>query len=466
MTRHALQAALLAPLLLTLAACGSNDTDDDDDFPNPATVRGLHAMADLDAVTFVIEEEDLDPLTLATLSFKSASGLEGFDEQEYTLRFEILLPDESDRSTIIETDVEVVDDMVYNLVLAGTFAAPELFVWAEPFRDWVDELDDADDNDEDITVLEVALGHAAQTLGPVDVYLESPGTSPNFATPFATLAYGDHQLPIEIDEDTYQLVMTPAGDPETILLASQEIILDAATSQLFAVLDDGGVTTEAYTIRQLGSSLGVDLTDLDAESVLSVVHVATGTDALDVYDARDLAAPLVTDLPFATRSDTVTLADDRLDLVVTPTGNPGAFLEQRSSDVDPASYTRLYLLGLPGDLQSVPLDYDTRTFATHARVRLFHAAVRFRTFDAYLVGPEVDITLANPTYGDLLYGTGTGLVRTDPGEYNLVLTEADTKNIIAGPEQVVLEAGEVIEWVVVDAPDITQAEILEFEGER
>jgi hypothetical protein len=436
-----------------LSACSSSN---DGTVMGDGSVRGIHAIPELGTVTFLIEET-----SLGTLNYKEASGTAEYDNLNYDFSFDVLLPGDSEATRLATENVTVNAETEYTFVLTGTLADPEIILWEQRGRNWDQELEDAEDNDTEVTVMEVSFGHLDTELGPVDVFFESPGTSPQSATPLGTVEYGDQLPATELTEGDYQLIVTPAGEPATILFASDEISLSAATSNLFTIMDSAGLTTADFAVRQVG--LGADLIDLFAESELSVVHAAYGTEALDTVAGDNFSNPLVSGLAYAERSESVVIDDEPINLIITPTGNPGVFLAQKEVDVANGSYNRLILTGLPGLLQTVLLSHDQRTLATHARVQIFQGAARFQTMDIYLVADDVDITLTGASYSSTLFGSGTGYQAVEGEAYNLYLTEAGTKNIVGGPFHLDLQVGRNYGIVIVDAPDITAADILFFD---
>lgn len=455
MSRRPALAVTVICVSACLAACSSSNSGS---VSGKGSVRGLHAVPELGTVSFLIEET-----ILSSLDYKEASGTSEYDDLNYDFSFEVLLPGDSEATRLATRNLTVDSDTAYTFVLAGTFENPSIILWEHFGRDWEQELQDADEADAEIVVLEVSIGHVGASLGPLDVFLEAPGTSPQSATPRGTVEHAELLPPIEIVEGNYQLVLTPPGEPETILFASDEIELSAATSNLFAIMDSGGMTTAAFSVRWIGTGLGAELTDIFVQPELDVLHAAFGTDAVDVVVGDDFTEPFAAGLGYAALAPSAALDKAAAHLIVTPAGDPGVFLAQKEIDLQPGSYNRLLLAGLPGSMQTVLFRHDQRRLATHARVQTFQAAARFNTLDIYLVAHDVDITLTGANFPRALFGSGTGLIGREPGRYNVVLTEPGTKNVVGGPYRLDLEAGRNYAIVIVDAPDITAADILFFD---
>ncbi|MCH9693596.1 MAG: DUF4397 domain-containing protein [Gammaproteobacteria bacterium] len=452
---HPIRHTWLAAIFL-LAGCP--DSSNTETVTGEGSIQALHAVPNLGSVSFMIEET-----LLSTLTYKQSSGITEFDNLEYTFRFDVLLPGDEDVTTLASSLLTVDDETEYTFILAGSVAEPEIIIWEQFGRDWIDEIDTAVENDTTVTVMEVSFGNLASQLGTVDVYLEATGTSPEFASPRTTIGYADLKTAIELPSAEYQLVLTPVGEPDNIIFASDPIFIDAATSNMLTIMDDAGATTAPFSVRWIGTSLGIDLYDINLLSELSVVHGALGTGSVDVVSGGNFGAPLVEDLEYANSSTGITVDPGTLNINVTPAGNQGVFLAERAFEITKGSFNRLYLVGLPGDVQAALFAENRQPIDTHARFQLFQGATRFAAVDVYIVATDVDISLIGPSFSTMIYGTSTGHVTVAPDEYNLVVTEAGTKNIIGGPYLLNLAAGENTGSMILDSPSITATEILLFD---
>ncbi len=450
--------AIVALILFGLAACSSSNNQEP--VTGKGAIRALHAIPNIGSVDFLIEET-----LLGAVGFKDATGISEFDDLEYAFSFEIDLPgDDADDPTVLSTrTLKVTTEQEYTFVLTGSLDDPQLLLWEQFGKNWADEVATANDNDTEVTVMEVSFGHVSSAVGAVDIYLEKPGTSPVFAVPKASVSFSDFQTATELLADEYQLIVTPAGDPETILFASHGFEFSPATSMLITLMDDGGVTTAKFSVSLIGAGSGNDLVDINSSSVISAVHAALGTDPLDLYDSSDFTLPMIDNLDFGSLSDETDVDDGELNMVVTPADSLGVFLSQRSINAFSGSYNRLYFVGLPGDLQIAAQRYDRSTLATHARFQLFQGAARFQTLDVYLVDLETDIQLIGPTFSNILYGTGVSYVNRESGTYNVFIAEPGTKNVVAGPLQVILEKNRNYSLTVVDSTNIAVADLLFFD---
>lgn len=438
-----------------ITGCGSNNSET---VTGDGSIQAIHAIPNLGLVSFLIEET-----LLSTLTYKQSSGITEFDNLEYTFRFDILLPGDTEATTLASSTITVDDETEYTFVLTGSLAEPEVIVWEQFGRDWEDEVATATENETTVSVMEVSFSNLSNSVGTVDVYLEAPGTSPEFATPRTALGYSDQKTAIELPADTYQLVLTPVGEPGNILFASDPIAISAATSNLLTIMDDAGATTAAFSVRWIGASLGLDLYDINLLSELSIVHGALGTGPIDVVSGGNFVNPLVEDLEYANTSTSVIVDPGTLNINVTPADNQGVFLAERAFDIGKGTFNRLYLVGLPGDVQAALFSENRQPIVTHTKFEMFQGATRFSTVDVYIVATDVDISLIGPSFASLIYGSSTGMVTILPDEYNLILTESGTKNIIGGPYFLDLTAGEIMGSMILDSPTITATEALFFD---
>ncbi len=441
--------------IFILSACGDRH---DDVVTGKGSIRAINAAPDVGVVTFLIEE-----LPLGSLDFKEISGTANYDDLEYTFNFDLFLPGDVEATRLISQSLQVATDQEYTFVLAGGFDAPELLLWKQFGRDWADELSDADEAGTTVTVLEVSFGHVSKNLGPVDAYLEAPGTSPAFAVPRGTLDYGDFIEAEEIQSGVYQLVLTEPNNPANILFASHPVSLNAAVSDLFAIMDDGGVSTADFGVRLMGQGVGTEIIDLNTRAEFRAVHAALGTDPIDVFEGSDFAIPVISDLRFGEISPTVDLELGIRDFNVTPVGNVGVLLDQQQASISQGVLHTMYLVGLPGNMSSLIVADSQRRLANYSKLRIMQSAVRFAQTDIYLLPEGSDIGLVGPNVPSLLFGQTSGYLSVSPGAYDLTFTFPSTKTVIGGPFRLDLDGSGIYGVALVDAPDITMGDIIRLD---
>ena len=101
-------------------------------------------------------------------------------------------------------------DIEYTFLITGDIAAPTISLWEIPVREF----------DGTGTVFEMRVGHGADVLGSVDVYVGLLGIAPVLGEQVATLAPGEVSTPMDLSEDDYLITVTAPGDPTTVLYES------------------------------------------------------------------------------------------------------------------------------------------------------------------------------------------------------------------------------------------------------
>lgn len=452
--------ALVATIFL--CACSSSD-DDSDDLPALGGLRAINALPDLGSTAIIVQWQDVDPSLGQILPFQETTSLVDFSNREYAFRFETVPPDGGDGVPIVETTGRVEEGVLYDVILAGKAADPRLFVWSQPRRDWAQVIADAEAGGDTVTTLDVTFGHAGADVGPVDVFLEAVGVDPVAATPRTTLAFGELQSPLSVEAGDYQLVLTPAGDPTTVLYRSRGLTLQAASTVTYALLDNAGAGTQNLTVLQLIGSGRLAIADIDATSMISVVHAVRDGGAVDIYAADDVTTPLISGLEFGQLS-AQTMVPPATDLVVTPAGDTSVILVEVTG-VPAGAFRRLFLARLPSDDSLSPLTWDMRMLVSEGRVRVFNGTERFTALDVYIIDPALDFTTSAPTYASVPFGAASGLDSTAPGQYDVIVTEAGTDNVVFGPAALTVEAGDTIEVVITDAAESTLADVIFFESD-
>jgi hypothetical protein len=171
---------------------------------------------------FRIEERRID-----TVAYRNNSAPQQWDDLEYTFNFEYARLLGLDPTRIASQLLDVVRDTEYTLVLRGSLETPTVNIWEIAERSFTD----AD------TVFEMRLGHAADVLGPIDVYIGTEGVAPAPGAQAATLAPGEVSIPSDIEAGTYVITVTTAGDAADILFES--VPAQIAAGQSLHPCDDG-----------------------------------------------------------------------------------------------------------------------------------------------------------------------------------------------------------------------------------
>jgi len=100
----------------------------------------------------------------------------------------------------------------------------------------------------------------------------------------------------------------------------------------------------------------------------------------------------------------------------------------------------LLIAGEPGGLSVGSAANQAREIAGIARIRFMNGASQVTPLDIFLVPPDTDVTNRPPLFTLQAAGISQRIGAT-PDDYELVLRDADTDAIVAGPEPLTLTEG-------------------------
>ena len=206
------------PLLLTLGlvAC---DNESRTRTP-PTQVNVIHAAPSFGNLNFR-RVQRLEQI----LEYQEA-GAFSWDTDTYTINIEAVRPASTDPEPVRSFTATLTAGNDYTIVL-GELASGAL-------RELVIETERVGLSGTDTEVIVV---HTANTLGPVDVYLEPPGTDLAAATPRGTLDFRENLPPFNTPEGDYEVSLTDVGNPTSVLLGSPAVTLGARVRSVISLLD-------------------------------------------------------------------------------------------------------------------------------------------------------------------------------------------------------------------------------------
>ncbi len=411
------------------------------------TINALNAMPASPSVGFLIEER-----VLGSVGYKATLGAQPFDDLSYNFNFEFIFPGDT-RSTRIATQfIDMAADTDYTIVATGSVTAPTLTVWERPEREWEGSE----------TVFELGIAHLSAVLGDVDVYVALTGTVPVLGEERAKLSFGDRMPEIDLESEQYEVIITARDDPAMILYQSYDTFFAARFSYTIAIFDADPSITGNISVRSItaaGSAVG--LPDSNFLPTLRTVHAAFGTANIDIYRDEDFTAPIFSDLGFGATTGDLPVLDGTVLYTYTAVGNPGLIINEESQLVPRGLRITTVLAGMQGgELSRLILIDNRRSIETHAKLRLIQAAANFPTLDLYFVDAGTDITDLSPTTPGMTFGFFSDFVARIAGNYELILTLPDEKTLIAGPIQLDLVEGDVVEALITDTVDPTIANIV------
>ena len=297
---------------------------------------------------------------------------------------------------------------------------------------------------------QVRVVHAASDAPMVDVYVSAPGTDITTEAPLGTFEFRGVLGPVSVPAGTYQLTVTPAGDPATIVFqneaplpADQDVIVaavnntllgDSPVSLVVSAIDPNNLNTSSVNTSEL--------LDADTPAALRVVHASPDAPPVDVIANGDFGAPAVANIAFPGFTDYLSLPEGSLNVQVVPTGTMAPVVIDADVElVAGESYTVIATDVLANIFPSVLVD-DIRRVATEARVRIFHGSPTAGEVDIYVVAPGADIANETPAFTAVPLGAETGYVPLAAGDFDVVVTPTGTTDAAAiGPVTISVAAG-------------------------
>ena len=140
---------------------------------------------------------------------------------------------------------------------------------------------------------------------------------------------------------------------------------------------------------------------------------------------------------------------------VTPAGNPGVVALQFPLQVEKGNELTAVVTGYLGStpaLRPIALASSTRSIVTEARLRVTHASPGTGNVDLYLLPDGADFAAASASFPAVPFGADTGVLSIAPGAYDVYVTPAGNKSVVAIEVQnLALTGGAVLDVLARDA---------------
>ena len=430
----------------TISACGSESN-----FPQAtgkSNVWSINAIPTSPEIGFSIEER-----TIAGIFYTDNSVPQEWDDLEYTFNFDAVIPPEPGLTRIASEFLDVIRDMDYIFLLWGELTTPTVTIWEKPQRTF----------DGSESFFEFRVGHAAESVGTVDVYYALEGVAPAVGEQFATLAPGEVSATADFESDSYVLTVTAPDDPSTVLYQSVASNVLAAQS-VVAPIFEGGANNSAPLIAKIINMQGQSVTLPDANGMPTAryVHATMDLATSDIYDDAALTNQIVANLAFGDATGDIDMPVGDVPLTFTAAGNPGAILFE-STLTSSLGIRRNYYITVdttadPDALIGVPQVVDRRSVETLARLTFFHSAINNQVVDLYVVDSGETIDEELPRQIQMPYRTQTPAVSLGEGSFDVYITTSGEKTILDGPVPLDTVLGGVYEAVLLDRVDPALAE--------
>jgi len=436
-------------LILTIAVSSGCAESSREVATGKGSIRGINAIVDAPEVFFIIEERLLD-----AISFKQATNLNEYDDLSYNFNFDLIRPGITNPDRIATEFIDVVADTEYTVILTGTLDNPSIIRWEDPDREWTEEE----------TVWEGIFTHLSPLLAEVDIYFAAPGTVPILGGAIGSLVNGERMAIAEYEQGEYELILTPAGDPATILYISSTITTVARNRIVFAIFDPDPSHIGPIAVNLIAESgASINIADPNYSSQVRLLHGAFGIENVDGYFDMDFNNLVFPDLGFQQLSLNADIANGSTNLNLTAVGNPGA--EILNNDVFTLAGTRrtLILSGSPGNVFLNSLLEVGRPVSTFPIIRVANFAVNYPAVDIYIDDPGIDINDTLPRFLGLPTQLDTGFSPVIDGMRELTLTEFFAKEPIAVPLMLDLNAGSVYSIGIFDTVDPLVLEVVVYD---
>ncbi len=423
---------------LTLAAC------DNDDFEVPnsgattptANIQILHGSPDAPPVNIVLNNvtilEDVD-YKIGSESLERSVGT-------YSLAVDGILADGTTETVIGPADVTLEADTSYTVVAIGDVADIEPAIIAQP-RTAVSA------GSARVTVL-----HGASAAPAVDVYVTTPGADLAASAPLGTFSFRETLGPAEVAAGDYQVRVTPAGAPGTVVYDSGTIALADGNDLVIAALPNTTTGASPITLVAMTGSGTLEIPDVSTTAVLRVFHTSPDAPPVDLIVNDDFANPLTVGLVYGDFLGQTEVPGDDYNVKVTASGNPSAIVIDADVSLDAGEAYDVYAVDNLAAIAPLVLNDDPRPVALYAKVRIVHSSPTAQDVDIYVMAPGTDINTVSPTLADIPFAANTGYIPLPAGDYDIAVAPAGTKTAAIGPAPFMFEAGDVLTVTAIDAP--------------
>jgi hypothetical protein len=409
-------------------------------------LRAFHASPDAPAVNIKVDGAD----ALSEVAYTQGSVFLPVAERTQ-VQVEAIVP--GGNAIVIDEALDLQFSTDYTVIAAGEAADP------------VSALIVSNPTEEPITAgsLRAQIVHAAPGAPAVDVYVTPPDAdlTASASVNDAPLAFGEFTARIEAPAGTYQIRVTAAGDPGTVVYDSGALELAAGDDLLIAAVVNTGPGATPIQLVALNGEGATTLLDANTPASVIAVHASPDAPAVDVLaDDKTTAAvenlTLARNVSFAEACRIAAVpAPGEYGVSVTATGDPSTVALQFDLTPDKADELTAivtgYLSSTPA-ISPIALATDARSVVTEARVRVTHASPGTGAVDLYLLANDAELNDASPTVAATTFGADTGVLSIAPGTYDVYVTPAGDKNVVAIEVQdLALSGGTVLDVIARDA---------------
>ena len=411
-------------------------------------VRALHASPDAPAVNIWVNGAP----ALTDVDYAEGSGfLPGVEE--VNVQVEAIVP--GGNLIVIDEDYVLDYSTEYTIIAVDEVAGP------------VRDLVIANPSDERLTPgnFFAQVVHAAPSAPAVDVYVTPFDADLSASAPvnMAPLGFEEFTPRLEVLAGDYQIRITPAGDPATVVYDSGEISLPAGADLMIVAVANVGLGDSAVQLVALDGTTASTLYDANTPAAALAMHLSPDAPAVDILadidaTAENEALKLAENVSFGEYcviDDIPAPVDFTLSVVANADNSVVALQFPFASQVDGAVAALVsgFLSSGEPAIQPIALPIDFRSIVTEAKVRLTHGSPSTPNVDIYVVAANTDINTVDPNFADVPFGADTGVVSLPAGMYDVFVTATGSKDPAISAEDVAFSGGEVWDVIARDPAD-------------
>lgn len=410
-------------------------------------LRALHASPDAPPVNILVNGAP----ALTNVDYTQGSGFLALEEDEYRIQVEAIVP--GDDPIVIDETYQLEYRNDYNVVAIGNVADPiEAFLIVNPTTEVFEGN------------IRAQVLHAAPDAPPVDVYVTAPDADLAASMPINEdpLAYRDYTDQLEVPAGSYQVRVTLAGDPETVVYDSGAADLEAGTDLLIAAVENTGPGATPIQLVALDGAESAVIFDAATPAAVVAVHASPDAPAVDILaddlsTAEDDAITLASNVAFTQFCEIGAVpAPGDYTISVTVAGDPASVALQFPLSVLQGDELSAIVTGFAAstpEIQALPLVNNTRSIVTESKLRITHGSPSTGPVDIYLLpdGTDLNDPDVTPDFGAVPFTADTGILSIAPDTYDVYVTPAGDKSVVAIEVQDLgLVGGEVLDVIARD----------------
>lgn len=412
-------------------------------------VRALNSAVTTSGIAFLIEER-----VIGLARYKESTGAQPYDDLEYVFNFDYQFTGDVNPTRLASARLDVIKNNDYLFVFLGSLDNPDAMTWENPLREW-------EDTD---TVIEVWFGQLSPDLGEVDVYFALEGTMPVLGEARATLSYTDRSPIIELPEGEYEFIVTSKDDPNDILFMSRSFNYVSRLTYLVSTFDGDPSITSSVSARIIAESgASIEMSNVDAPPTLRIFHSAITTGPVDVYRDVDFSTPLIANVAFAAASAQVSAPQEEATYTITDAGNVGSIVLEEDFALFEGHRTTRFLVGETPDFETLLTVDNIRPVDDSTKIRFIQTSNSHSSVDIYVVEEGIDIEDVLPRHFNVTYLGNTGYANIIERNYDVYVTTALTKDVLAGPFAFTATDGDVVHFAIVDNVDPNLLDLIKYD---